>query len=115
MLATCTLMHLGQNLTYLCIAIISSDMAARTSVWHTQIMDREVTGTGEWYARTQDMEWVGGVPCIVAEPHIRRIRFYVQLSDHVDRFKVFWRWTSYRHQGQIRLVSWFYQNQLGLT
>ena len=114
-LATCTLMHLGQNLTCLCIAIIGSDMAARTSVWHAQIMDREAPGNGEWYVRTQDVEWVGGVPRIVAEPHIRRICFYVQLPNHVDQFEVFWRWTGYRYQGQICLVSWFYQNQLGLT
>ncbi len=88
MLATCMLMHLGQNLTHLCIAVISSDMAAHTSVWHAQIMDQEAPGNEEWYARTQDVEWVGGVPCIVVEPHIRRIRFYVRLPDHVDQFEV---------------------------
>ncbi len=84
-------MHLGQNLTRLCIAIIGSDMAAHTSVWHTQITDQEALGNGEWYARTQDVEWVGGVPRIVAEPHIRRIHFYVQLPNHVDWFEVFQR------------------------
>ena len=115
MLATCMLMHLGQNLTRLCIAIISSNMAACTSVWRMQIMDQEAMGTGEWYVRTQDVEWVGGVPRIVAEPHIRRIHFYVQLPNHVDRFEVFRRWTGYQHQCQICLVGWFYQNQLGLT
>ncbi len=115
MLTTCTLMHLGQNLTCLCIAVIGSDMAAHTSVWRAQITDQEAPGNSEWYARTQDVEWVGRVPCIVVEPHIRRIRFYVRLPDHVDRFEVFRRWTGYRHQGQICLVSWFYQNQLGLT
>ncbi len=108
-------MHLGQNLTCLCIAIIGSDMAARTSVWRAQITDREALGNGEWYARTQDVEWVGGVTRIVVEPHIRRIRFYVRLPDHVDWFEVFQRWAGYRHQGQICLVGWFYQNQLGLT
>ena len=115
MLATCTLMHLGQNLTHLCKAVIGSDMAARTSVWRAQIMDREAPGNGEWYARIKDVEWVGGVPRIVVEPHVRRICFYVRLPDHVDRFEVFQRWKCYWHQGQIRLVGWFYQNQLGLT
>ena len=115
MLATCMLMHLGQNLTCLCIASFGCDMAARTSVWHAQIMDREAPGNSEWYVRTEDVEWVGWVPRIVAEPHVRWIRFYVRLPDHVDRFEVFWRWKRYQHQGQIRLVGWFYQNQLGLT
>ncbi len=114
-LAPCMLMHLGQNLTHLCIAVIDSDMAAHTTVWHAQITDWEALGDGEWYARTRDMEWVAGVPRIVAEPHIRRICFYVRLPDHVDRFEVFRRWKHYWHQGQIHLVGWFYQNQLGLT
>ncbi len=109
------LTHLGQNLTRLCIAVIGSNMAARTSMWRTQIMDRKAPGTGYWYATTKDMEWVGGVPRIVVEPHVRRIHFYVQLPDHVDWFEVFRRWKHYQHQGQIRLVGWFYQNQLGLT
>ena len=71
MLATCTLTQLSQNLTCLCIAIIGSDMAGCTSVWHAQITDREAPGTSYWYATTEDVEWVGGVPRIVAEPHVR--------------------------------------------
>ncbi len=77
------LMHLGQNLTQLFIAIISSDMAACTSMWHAQITDRKAPGDRYWYVRTQDVEWVNGVPHIVAEPHVQRICFYVQLPNHV--------------------------------